>query len=1582
MAKDKNYWLNLINQADADEGGERYRQQLQAAEAVKLNNGGATTPPSLPTFGSSINTTASLPAYKTNSFTGNTLSDRILFTTSSGQGKILPGSDNTFAKPNTTPVVNQPQSADKTVLDRLGLAGSSIVGNIAAGALMTGEGLKQTLINRNENSKNELYRQYTQKISDIENQIDKYKEENKDAVIVEQLHDYNDFTYHGPKSKITYSPDLQALYDQKKQYEKLRDDVSTKETISKDSLAYKVYDTATSQREEALEGLDPKVQFLAGTGLSIADNFVTLPLAAINPALPLGVMGVTAAGNRMGELTEQGVEASEALVRGIASGAIEYATEKVPLDNLLKVAKKAPNNFKEALANVLKQAGQEATEESISYVSNYVIDKAANDPNAEFSLQDLALNALGGAISGGVMGAGGTVYGKFTNKAQTEMATNKPEATPNIEKVQNDAQPIQNSTETAQDAHSTLQQTEKPSLSESSTEADIPTLVNPPIEQKENPTNKTHKIQNAESKAFSELSKKIQNMFGLTRSDVNEYVKDAILQVKDQMQQSGKIDSQLYNDIFEVLWNKGIATDTFISDQYTSLAHELKNINFDLQTVRKHLGNRYNDFRYESRDILGLKKNGNTKIDSAYNDLYKQYPNLFKDENIKYEQSPILSESDQLEKILDVANMIQPKKTRLDQQSDEAFMFEYKRDFQQAFNSYLSEMERLERIHQENLKHQDSKKMDSDTMKALLADYYQNKREYEMLMRNNVFSPDEKAIAENIAKGKQSIESLNGYKNSETIDVNNVKKIVEYQKKYLDSQNAQKQYKKMIRSERLEKASEMIQGMFAWKDKASGLQYNTETAERNIRDIVATPEEAQMIIDEYFTPIHTAEAESNKFKNTLREKVRALNLSKIESEYVQRLGEGDVSIADVAAAGLDTERIQNAVNVFREIYDELFHLANDKLVANGYDPLEYRKDYFPHFQEVVEYDSIIDEIKEKVFGIKPKKMSLDTSIAGITETFRPGKRWVGNFLRRNTNKTTFDALKGFDQYLDGVADVIYQTDNIQKLRALEYQIRYENSEEYIQNKIDEINNNLDLDENERYQKINELLDNQEATRNFGNLVTWINQYTNNLANKKSMDDRVWEYNLGRSMYNSSKSLQGRIASNMVAISPSSWFTNFIPISQASAECSHTNIALAMLDTVRKNVVSDNVATDSTFLTNRKGSEGVSKGNKIEELSKFLSSPMQIIDNFTSEVVVRAKYYQNLEDGMNNADALKNADSYAASLIADRSKGAVPIAFKVQNPVYKAVMQFQLEQNNQFRYMFKDLPRNKQDEAVAAVIMGLVKLSVDAWVFNNMYEWFFGRRPAFDPIDIAFDSWDVITDEEMKLKDKVTEIGTNVVEELPFVGGLMGGGRLPVSSALPSNPAQILDLLDGDVAGSKKNDILLNQVFKPASYLMMPFGAGQVNKTIKGLRDYAQGASYNYTNDGEKLKYTIDQNPLNLARAIVGGSSAFPESVDYWESDSKMMSVKDTDTFELLKEEYGNHKALEKVYELKAIESAKNEAGKTIQNSKSYLVKEYIDSLDITKSQKEELYDQYNVSETVQNMSKEELQELRKKIYKK
>lgn len=185
--------------------------------------------------------------------------------------------------------------------------------------------------------------------------------------------------------------------------------------------------------------------FLTDTGLSMAQYASKLPLGA--PAA-LVIMSSGAAGQAANDAVRRGASASEALAIGTTSGAIEYLTEKLPLENLFKMAKGGVKAFsKDGVKQLLKQAGIEGTEELVSEYFNLLSDVAVMGERSEyaqykqqliqqgysqseaermamveFGITRPALSFAGGALSGGVMGVGATAIGDVTGTMETGRA--------------------------------------------------------------------------------------------------------------------------------------------------------------------------------------------------------------------------------------------------------------------------------------------------------------------------------------------------------------------------------------------------------------------------------------------------------------------------------------------------------------------------------------------------------------------------------------------------------------------------------------------------------------------------------------------------------------------------------------------------------------------------------------------------------------------------------------------------------------------------------------------------------------------------------------------------------------------------------------------------------------------------------------------------------------------------------------------------------------------------------------------------------------------------------------------------------
>lgn len=131
-------------------------------------------------------------------------------------------------------------------------------------------------------------------------------------------------------------------------------------------------------------------------GMSAAD---TGARAAAGGALGLGAgFGATVAGlntfsQTMSDASARGATPEQALKLAVTTAGIEAATEKVPLDNLIKVSK--GGGAKSLIKNILRQAGIEATEEELSLIGTTLADAAIMQEKSEYNLSVAAYMASG-----------------------------------------------------------------------------------------------------------------------------------------------------------------------------------------------------------------------------------------------------------------------------------------------------------------------------------------------------------------------------------------------------------------------------------------------------------------------------------------------------------------------------------------------------------------------------------------------------------------------------------------------------------------------------------------------------------------------------------------------------------------------------------------------------------------------------------------------------------------------------------------------------------------------------------------------------------------------------------------------------------------------------------------------------------------------------------------------------------------------------------------------------------------------------------------------------------------------------------
>lgn len=161
---------------------------------------------------------------------------------------------------------------------------------------------------------------------------------------------------------------------------------------------------------EGLNGAGKAAYNIAAMGANMAPG---MALGLVNPALGAGYMGLTSAGQKLAEETDKGMGSRDALLRGAASGLISTGTNAVPIGEFANITKNGSPILQGALKEGIENAGQEAAD----YLLNTAADYALKDPDANFSLQDMASQVGMGAATGAAFGALGGVLNRAGNRA-------------------------------------------------------------------------------------------------------------------------------------------------------------------------------------------------------------------------------------------------------------------------------------------------------------------------------------------------------------------------------------------------------------------------------------------------------------------------------------------------------------------------------------------------------------------------------------------------------------------------------------------------------------------------------------------------------------------------------------------------------------------------------------------------------------------------------------------------------------------------------------------------------------------------------------------------------------------------------------------------------------------------------------------------------------------------------------------------------------------------------------------------------------------------------------------------------------
>jgi len=414
---------------------------------------------------------------------------------------------------------------------------------------------------------------------------------------------------------------------------------------------------------------------------------------------------------------------------------------------------------------------------------------------------------------------------------------------------------------------------------------------------------------------------------------------------------------------------------------------------------------------------------------------------------------------------------------------------------------------------------------------------------------------------------------------------------------------------------------------------------------------------------------------------------------------------------------------------------------------------------------------------------------------------------------------------------------------------------------------------------------------------------------------------------------------------MIGFNISSALTGIIPGVQTLAKTNKLAATKGLADTVKNVFRNDGFAEKNDFLTSRFGSDRLSKTlwGRIGDAGFVF---MRGVDHFMANFVVRSKYNELKAKGYTDTQAHREAGKYASRLMSDRSQGATPNIYN--SKMLGLVTQFQNEVNNQLYSMFYDTYHESREKAqgnalktATGMTFTLGQLAVFTHLFGAGFEKMTGYNPTFDIIGMLMKAFglDDDEDEDDTTVENISQAFDQLVDGLPYVNILTGGGRVPVSEAFTGVTDTFKALTGGkDEYGQNVEwEDAWGSIKESAPYFLLPTGYGQLKKTTKGLEMYDEDLPIagSYTDSGN-LRFTAEEDTWSKVQAGIFGQWANEEAQEYVDSDFKTI----------------NKDNIDELIDLGMTSSEYRDYRTGLSGKKSNEEKiEYINSLDVTDEQK-------------------------------
>jgi hypothetical protein len=550
-----------------------------------------------------------------------------------------------------------------------------------------------------------------------------------------------------------------------------------------------------------------------------------------------------------------------------------------------------------------------------------------------------------------------------------------------------------------------------------------------------------------------------------------------------------------------------------------------------------------------------------------------------------------------------------------------------------------------------------------------------------------------------------------------------------------------------------------------------------------------------------------------------------------------------------------------------------------------------RQDYYRHFKE------LDDSFLSTIDGVRRSATDIGPDLLGKTEFTKPNSKWAG-ILQQRLGWLGYkpDAVGGMIDYMQQAEYKINVEPNIKNVRGF----------------------------------IKDLVINTDTTKNANSFIEALQDFTNELAGKTNTIDRAVQNMLGdrngRVVLNATTQIMNRLKANAVM---GNIGTVFVQPFNLPNVVSYAKDPVAVADGMFKalqglagNKEVKAILNKSTFLQERYLSRAYRQFDEglFKKTENFTAWTLEALDKAVAESAFITFYKQNIKKGMQEADAIFEADELVKRSIGGRGIGEMPPSQKAK--LSKSLVPFTVEVRNALNvykgHVF-DLTKGAKTgnaKLTGNASLALTELVTVGYLLNRMGEAVLNRESILpDPIDAILSE---LQDEEPSITDAMLRLlgeGLSAHPAGQYIAGIGAEGLGLTEYDMKklfgeSDPTRygtgpMLISTIGEPIGQALRGQNID-VLGPTLSFLPKFGGRQIERSIRGLQDMAvlpketinkEGVSVK-TQDfpasysaGGNMRFTIDKTPSNYIRAGTTGTWSTKEAKNYIEQGNKPLGDK-------------------------------------------------------------------------------------------